>query len=146
MSDYKGLNCDRNVITSIKSTRRAHKEAAVMMTASEATVVSRSTEGFLKQKDRHIYLNRASENDVSQLGIEPGTSCTAGEYSMKRAIRTVILSCHLGSHLCCYSFSPSYDRWGIVADFRFSCDVRMEMTCLSRESNLGPPALQVSTL
>jgi len=55
MSDYKGLNCDRNVITSIKSTRRAHKEAAVMMTASEATVVSRSTEGFLKQKDRHIF-------------------------------------------------------------------------------------------
>ncbi len=68
-----------------------------MMTASEATVVSRSTEGFLKQKDRHIYLNRASENDVSQLGIEPGTSCTAGEYSMKRAIRTTVFSCHSGS-------------------------------------------------
>jgi len=50
MSDYKGLNCDRNVITSIKSTRRAHKEAAVMMTASEATVVSRSTEGFLNKR------------------------------------------------------------------------------------------------
>ena len=50
MSDYKGLNCDRNVITSIKSTRRAHKEAAVIMTASEATVVSRSTEGFLNKR------------------------------------------------------------------------------------------------
>ncbi len=40
---------------------------------------------------------------MSQTGIEPGTSCTAGEYSMKRAIRTAVFSCHSGSHLCCYS-------------------------------------------
>ncbi len=48
-------------------------------------------------------LHRASENVASQPGIEAGTSCTAGEYSMKRAIRTAVFSCHSGSHLCCYS-------------------------------------------
>jgi hypothetical protein len=36
-------------------------------------------------------------------GIRPGISCTAGEYSMKRAIRMAVLSCHSGSHLCCYN-------------------------------------------
>ncbi len=56
----------------------------------------------------HIHpLHRASENVVSQPGIEPGTSCTAGEYSMKRAIRTAVFSSHSGSHLCCYSCTPS---------------------------------------
>ena len=40
---------------------------------------------------------------VSQQGIEPGTSCTAGEYCMKRAIWTAIFSCHSGSHLCCWT-------------------------------------------
>jgi hypothetical protein len=34
----------------------------------------------------YILLHRASEIVASQQGIEPGTSCTAGEYSMKRAI------------------------------------------------------------
>ncbi len=43
-----------------------------------------------------------SENVASQRGYEPGTSCTAGEYSMKRAIQTALFSCHSGSHLCCY--------------------------------------------
>jgi hypothetical protein len=43
-------------------------------------------------------LHRASENVASQPGIEPGTSCTAGEYSMKRAIQTAIFNCHSGSH------------------------------------------------
>jgi hypothetical protein len=32
----------------------------------------------------YILLHRASENVVSQPGMEPGTSCTAGEYSMKK--------------------------------------------------------------
>jgi hypothetical protein len=50
----------------------------------------------------YILLHRASENVASQPGIEPGTSCTAGEYSMKRAIRTAVFRCHSGSHLCCY--------------------------------------------
>jgi hypothetical protein len=44
-----GLNSSETVITSIKRTRRAHKEATVIMTASEATVVSRSMEGFLNK-------------------------------------------------------------------------------------------------
>ncbi len=44
-----------------------------------------------------------NENVASQRGIKPGTSCTAGEYSMKRAIRTAVFSCHSGSHLCCYT-------------------------------------------
>jgi len=39
MSDYKGLNCDRNVITSIKSTRRAHKEAAVIPPALQVSTL-----------------------------------------------------------------------------------------------------------
>jgi hypothetical protein len=37
-------------------------------------------------------LHRASEIDVSQSGIKPRTSCTAGEHSMQRAIRTALLS------------------------------------------------------
>ncbi len=51
----------------------------------------------------------ASEIVASQRGIEPGTSCTAGEYSMKRAIRMAVFSCHSGSNLCCYSSPPSCD-------------------------------------
>ncbi len=39
------------------------------------------------------------------------TSCTAGEYSMKRAIRTAVFSCHSGSHLCCYK---SKYKWNNV--------------------------------
>jgi hypothetical protein len=30
--------------------------------------------------------------NASQSGIEPGTSCTAGEHSMQRAIRTALLT------------------------------------------------------
>ena len=51
----------------------------------------------------YILLHRASEIVASQRGIKPGTSCTAGEYSMKRAIGTAVFSCHSGSDLCCYS-------------------------------------------
>jgi hypothetical protein len=41
----------------------------------------------------HLHpLHRASETDASQLGIEPGTSCTAGEHSMQRAIRMKLLT------------------------------------------------------
>jgi hypothetical protein len=36
----------------------------------------------------HLHpLHRASENVASQAEIEPGSSCTAGEHSMQRAIR-----------------------------------------------------------
>ncbi len=61
-------------------------------------------------KSQATSLYRVSENVASQPGIEPGTSCTAGEYSMKRAIRMAVFSCHSGSHLCCYSSPPS--RYG----------------------------------
>jgi hypothetical protein len=57
----------------------------------------------------YILLHTASESIESQPGIEPRTSCTAGEYSMKRAIRTAVISCHSGSQLCCYSSPPSPD-------------------------------------
>jgi hypothetical protein len=58
----------------------------------------------------HLHpLHRASENVASQPGIEPGISCTVGEYSMKRAIGTAVFCCHSGSHLCCYSSPPSRD-------------------------------------
>jgi hypothetical protein len=51
-------------------------------------------------RGRHLHpLHRASENVASQPGIEPGISCTAGEYSMKRAILTALFRCHSGSHL-----------------------------------------------
>jgi hypothetical protein len=41
----------------------------------------------------HLHpLQRASETDGSQSGIKPGTTCTAGEDSMQRAIRTAILT------------------------------------------------------
>jgi hypothetical protein len=63
---------------------------------------------------------------VSQPGIEPGTSCTAGEYSMKRAIRTAVFSCHSGSYLCCYSTPPSHDDGGSWLN-PVACDVRMEI-------------------
>jgi hypothetical protein len=36
--------------------------------------------------------HRISENVASKRGIEPETSCTAGEYSMKRAIRTAVFT------------------------------------------------------
>ncbi len=42
---------------------------------------------------------------LRMMRIEPGTSCTAGEYSMKRASRTAVFSCHSGSLLCCYMIS-----------------------------------------
>jgi hypothetical protein len=35
--------------------------------------------------------HKASGTDASQLGIEPGTSCTAGEHFVQRAIRTALL-------------------------------------------------------
>jgi hypothetical protein len=74
----------------------------------------------------YILLHRASENVVPQLGIEPGTSCTAGEYSMKRAIRTAIFSCHSGSHLCCYNSPPSHDggSWLNVIQLRVEYALR----------------------
>jgi hypothetical protein len=52
----------------------------------------------------HLHpLHRASENVASQRGIEPGTSCTAGEHSMLRAIRTAYRVAIRDLSLCCYS-------------------------------------------
>jgi hypothetical protein len=54
-------------------------------------------------------LHRASENIASQRGIERGTSCTAGEHSMQRAIRTAYWVAIRVLSLCCYSSPPSRD-------------------------------------
>ncbi len=71
-----------------------------------------------------ILLHRASDNVMSQPGIEPGTSCTAGEYSMKKAIRTAVFRCHSG----CYSSPPPKSLRGIVAECdSVACRVRMEI-------------------
>ncbi len=41
----------------------------------------------------HLHpLHRASKTEASQSGIEPRSSCTAGEHSMQRAIRTALLT------------------------------------------------------
>jgi hypothetical protein len=42
--------------------------------------------------------------NASQSGIEPGTSCTAGEHSMQRAIRTALLTAIQNLGLYYYNF------------------------------------------
>jgi hypothetical protein len=46
---------------------------------------------WLEQGHLHP-LHRESETYASESGTEPGTSCTAGEHSVQRAIRTALLS------------------------------------------------------
>jgi hypothetical protein len=62
-----------------------------LRTAWELHHVGVTTMQRLDQGHLHP-LHRASETKVSQLGIEPGTSCTAGEHTMQRAIRMSLLT------------------------------------------------------
>jgi hypothetical protein len=48
----------------------------------------------------------ASETEASQSGIEPGTSCTAGEHSMQRAIRMALLTAIRNLGLYYYNSPP----------------------------------------
>jgi hypothetical protein len=59
----------------------------------------------------HLHpLHRASETEASQSGIEPGTSCTADEHSMQRAIQTALLTVLRNLNLHYYSSPPSKMR------------------------------------
>jgi hypothetical protein len=77
----------------------------------------------------HLHpLHRASETKAFQSGIEPGTSCTAGEHSMQRAIRTALLTAIRNLGLYYYGCPPpSRDvasSWlGIVAEFDSDADI-----------------------
>jgi hypothetical protein len=60
-------------------------------------------------------LPRASKTDASQSWIEPGNSCTTGEQSMQRAIRTALLTAgttkvfyHLAEHKKKYFLEDYY--------------------------------------
>ncbi len=72
---------------------------------------------------------------MSQPGIEPGTSCTAGEYSIKRSIRTAVFSCHSGSHLCCYSSPPSRDGGLWLNVIRLRVEYTDSTECMSLREN-----------
>ncbi len=94
----------------------------------------------------HLHpLHRASETEAFQLGIKPGTSCTAGEHSMQRAIRSVLLTAIRNLSLYYYSSPPSRDvtsSWlGIVAEFDSDADL-FDWTRKGLNSTRGSKALE----
>ncbi len=69
---------------------------------AEGKALSDHCRGLTRAQCLHP-LHRASENDEPHRGIESGTSCTAGEHSMQRAIRTAYLVAIRDLSLCCYT-------------------------------------------
>jgi hypothetical protein len=72
----------------------SHAEPCYLYHCQLAKIIAFATMMMMKGLDQgHLHpLHRASNTEASQSGIEPGTSCTAGEHSIQRAIRTTLLT------------------------------------------------------
>jgi hypothetical protein len=68
----------------------------------------------------HLHpLHRASETEASQSRIEPGTSCTAGEHSMQRAIRMALLTAIRNLGLYYYNTNENISKMFFLRLFIF---------------------------
>jgi hypothetical protein len=76
-------------------------------------------------------LHRASETDTSQQVIEPGTSCTAGEHSMQRAIWTALLAAI--RNLCLYYYTHTI-KLKILCCFDF-CQNKLNLSKRLRQTS-----------